>query len=286
MDMAQVRIVTDSAADLRAETVVEYGITVVPLVVRFGDEVYANALMTCDEFWAKVASSPHHPGTSQPPMGVFEEAFGRLVEAGHPVLYVALTSKHSGTYSTACAAAQRFGDQVKVIDSLSLSLGQGELTLAAARAANKGLSLEQVAEAVRDAQSRSHLLILLNTIEYIRRGGRADAIMPILDRVTKMLDIKPILNVDDGKLGLHGLARSYERGLSKLRQQILQLAPVERMAVGHIRHPELAEKTARILSTRLDFPLEQIRIVEAGPLLSTHGGPKVVGVAVVQGREA
>jgi DegV family protein with EDD domain len=282
--MAQVRVVTDSAADLTAETVAEYGITVIPLVVRFGEEVYAHAQMTCDEFWAKVASSPHHPGTSQPPMGVFEEAFGELVEAGHSVLYVALTSKHSGTYSTAVAAAQRFGDQVKVIDSLSLSLGQGELVLAAARAANAGLNLEQVAETVLEVQSRSHLLILLNTIEFIRRGGRADAIMPVLDRVTKMLDIKPILNVDDGKLGLHGMARSYQRGLQKLRQQVLQLAPVERLAVAHIRCPELADKTARILSQRLDFPLEEIRIVEAGPLLSTHGGPKVVGVVAVQER--
>jgi DegV family protein with EDD domain len=282
--MAQVRIVTDSAADLTAETAAEYGITVVPLVVRFGEEVYTNAQMTCDEFWAKVAVSPHHPGTSQPPMGAFEEAFGRLVEAGHPVLCVALTSKHSGTYSTACAAAQRFGDKVKVIDSLSLSLGQGELALAAARAARAGLDLDQVAGVVQDVGSRSQLLILLNTIEYIRRGGRADAMMPVLDRVTKMLHIKPILHLVDGRLGLHGLARSYERGLSKLRQQILELAPVERLAVGHIRCPDLADKTARLLARRLDFPLEQIRIVEAGPLLSTHGGPKVVGVWGVRAR--
>jgi DegV family protein with EDD domain len=200
------------------------------------------------------------------------------------VLYVALTSKHSGTYSTARAAAQRFGEQVRVIDSLSLSLGQGELALAAAQAANAGLSLKEVSALVQDLQSRSHLLILLNTVEYIRRGGRADAIMPVLDRVTKMLHIKPILNVEDGKLGLHSLARSYERGLSKLREQIMHLAPVERLAVGHIRHPELAEKTAYTLSKQLGFPLDKIRVVEAGPLLSTHGGPKVVGVAVVQER--
>ena len=282
--MAQVRIVTDSAADLTAETAAEYGITVVPLVVRFGEEVYANALMTCDEFWEKVASSPHHPGTSQPPVAAFEETFGTLVEAGHSVLYVALTSKHSGTYSTAVAAAQRFGEKVRVFDSLSLSLGQGELALAAARAAHAGLNLVQVEEAVRDVQSRSHLLILLNTIEFIRRGGRADAIMPVLDRVTKTLQIKPLLTVEDGRLGLHGLARSYARGLNKLRQQAVQLAPVERLAVGHIRCPELAEETARILAERLGYPLEQIRMVEAGPLLSTHGGPKVVGVAVVQER--
>ena len=282
--MGQVRIVTDSAADLTAETVAEYGITVIPLVVRFGEEVYADAVMTCDEFWEKVASSPHHPGTSQPAMGVFEEAFGRLVDAGGTVLYVALTSKHSGTYDTGLAAAQRFGGRVRVVDSLSLSLGQGELVLEAVRAAGRGLNLDQAAEAVEEARSRSHLLILLNTVEYIRRGGRADAIMPVLDRVTKMLDIKPFLNLVDGRLGLHGLVRSYERGLRKLRQGILELAPVERLAVAHIRCPELAEETARILSEQLDFPLERIRVVEAGPLLSTHGGPKVVGVAAIQAR--
>jgi len=284
--MANVRVVTDSAADLTAETAAEHGITVIPLVVRFGEEVYANALMTCDEFWEKVASSPHHPGTSQPPVGVFEEAFDELVKAGHSVLYVALTSKHSGTYATAVAAAQRFGEKVRVVDSLSLSLGQGELVLVAAQAAHAGLDLDQVEEAVREAQSRSHLLILLNTIEYIRRGGRADTIMPVLDRVTKMLDIKPILNVEDGKLGLHGLARSYERGLRKLWHDVVQLAPVERLAVAHIRSPELAEQTADVLSRRLGYPLEQIRMVEAGPLLATHGGPKVVGVVVVRERGA
>jgi DegV family protein with EDD domain len=282
--MGNVRIVTDSAADLMAETADEHRITVVPLVVRFGEQVYADARMTCDEFWAKVEASPHHPGTSQPPMGVYEEAFGDLVEAGHSVCCVALTSKHSGTYSTAYAAAQQFGDKVKVIDSLSLSLGQGELALEAARAARSGLSLDQVVEVVEEARSRSQLLILLNTVEFIRRGGRADALMPILDRVTKMLNIKPLLNVDDGRLGLHGFARSYERGLKKLRQDIAQFAPVERLAVGHIRCPELADETARLLSQRLDFPLDQIRVLEAGPLLSTHGGPKVVGVAVVQKR--
>jgi len=282
--MANVRVVTDSAADLTAETADEYGIVVVPLVVRFGEEVYADARMTCDEFWAKVEASPHHPGTSQPPMGVFEEVFRRLVEAGHSVCCVALTSKHSGTYSTAYAAAQQFGDKVKVVDSLSLSLGQGELALVAARAARSGLALDQVVAAVEEARSRCRLLILLNTIEFIRRGGRADAVMPVLDRVTKMLNIKPLLNVHDGRLGLHGLARSYERGLIKLRQDVASFAPVERLAVGHIRCPDLADETARLLSHQLVFPLDQIRVVEAGPLLSTHGGPKVVGVAVVQER--
>jgi DegV family protein with EDD domain len=280
--MAQVRIVTDTGADLGADSVAAYGITVVPLTVRFGQETYADAQMTCDEFWAKVAKSPHHPATSQPSPGLYEQAFSRLVQAGHPVLCVSLTSKHSGTFSTACAAAEPFGDSVRVVDSLSLSIGQGLQVLAAAQAAQEGADLDGATWAVEQVKARSHLLILLDTIEYIRRGGRADAIMPVLDRVTKLLNIKPLLTVDDGQLSLQSLARSYERGLAKLRQQIIQIAPVERLAVGHIRCPELAERTAFLLSERLGLLLEEIPMFEAGPLLSTHGGPKVVGVVAVR----
>lgn len=214
-------------------------------------------------------------------MGAFGEAFARLVEAGRSVLCVTITGKHSGTFSTAVAAARRFGDKVRVIDSLSISLGQGFQVLAAARAAMRGEDLDAIVQEVEQAQARGHLLILLDTIEYVRRGGRADALMPALSRVTKMLKIKPILSMPDGYLSLHSLARSYERGLARIRQQIEQLGPLEALAVIHIRHPDVARDTARILSGKLGIPFEDIVIAETGALLSTHGGPKVIGVAAV-----
>jgi DegV family protein with EDD domain len=261
--------------------VAQFGLTVVPLNITFGPETCVDGELTGDEFWHKVSTSPHHPGTSQPSMGAFEEAFARLVEAGHPVLCVTITGKHSGTYSTAVAAARGFGDQVRVVDSLSISLGQGFQVLAAARAAMRGEDLDAVAQTVQRVQARSHLLILLDTIEYVRRGGRADALMPVLSRVTKMLRIKPILSMPDGYLSLDSLTRSYERGLAQVRQQIEDLGPPEALAVIHIRHPDVAHDTARTLSERLRYPLEDIVVTETGALLSTHGGPKVIGVASV-----
>lgn len=277
----QVRVVTDSGADLSADLVRELGVTVVPLIVRFGEETYLDGQLTMDAFWRKIAEGRHHPGTSQPPAGVFEQVFARLVEDGYSVLCLTITGKHSGTFGTASAAARRFGDKVKVMDSLSLSLGQGFQVEAAAQAAAQGLGLDAVVQATRQVQEHSHLYLVLDTIEYIRRGGRADALMPVLGRVTKVLRIKPILTLTEGRLSLHGLARSFERALAQIQQQIAQLDSLQRLAVVHIRCLELAQKTARALAEDLRIPLESIHLAETGPLLSTHGGPQVVGVIAV-----
>jgi DegV family protein with EDD domain len=280
--MGAVRIITDSGADLATDTVDRLAITVVPLIIRFGQEVYLNGQLSADEFWHKVAEGPDHPGTSQPSSGVFEETFARTVRAGHDVLCLTITGKHSGTFSTASTAARRFGDKVVVMDSLSLSLGQGFQALAAARAAARGLTLGQVVGLVEQVRERSHLFILLDTVEYVRRGGRANGIMPILNRVTQMLRIKPILILVDGRLSLHSLARSYERGLAQIQREVARLMPVESLAVVHTRSVEVADKVARALADGLDFPRERILVTETGPLLSVHAGPKAIGVAVVR----
>jgi DegV family protein with EDD domain len=280
--MAQVRVVTDSGADLSARLAADQGIIVVPLVVRFGGQVYLDGELSADAFWRKAGESADHPATSQPAVGVFEELFARLIGAGHPALCLTITSKHSGTFSTASAAALRFGGRVRVMDTLSLSLGQGFQVLTAARAAARGLALDDAAHLVARVREHTHLYILLDTIEYIRRGGRADALIPMLDRVTKLLRIKPLLRLADGQLTLHGMSRSYERGLVRIQEEIARLQPVERLGVIHVRCPDIAQKVARALAERLRFPLQDILVTETGAALSAHGGPKTVGVAAVQ----
>jgi DegV family protein with EDD domain len=279
--MQRVRVVTDSGADLSADVIAELGITVVPLIVLFGEEMYPDGQLTAEEFWYKVSEGQHHPSTSQPSVGVFEETFARLVQKGYSVLCLTITGRHSGTFGTAVAAAQRFGDKVKVLDSLSLSLGQGYQVLAAAQAAAQGLGLGEVTRAAEQVQERSHLYLVLNTIEYIRRGGRADALMPILGRVTKLLRIKPVLTLAGGRLSMHSLSRSYERALAEIQTQIGLLDSVQSLAVVHVRCLERAQKVASALAERLGFPMEHILLRETGPLLSAHGGPQVVGVIAV-----
>jgi DegV family protein with EDD domain len=280
--MGQVRVLTDSGADLTAEMAGRLQIGVVPLVVLFGNQVYLDGELSTDEFWEKVDGGELHPGTSQPAMGAFEKAYARLVEAGHQVLCLTITSKHSGTFSTASSAARPFGEKVKVFDSWSLSLGQGFQVLGAARAAMEGLDLEQVAKVVEGIRARTHLYILLDSVEFIRRGGRAALLMPLLTRVTDVLRIRPILNVVEGRLGLHRIARSYERGLANIREEMAQLRPLESLAVVHTRCAETAREMARSLAEALDFPLKEILVTETGPLLSVHAGRGVIGVVAVQ----
>jgi DegV family protein with EDD domain len=168
------------------------------------------------------------------------------------------------------------------VDSLSLSLGQGFQVLAAARAALAGLALDEVMRAVTKIRERSRLLILLDTVEFIRTGGRAAALMPVLNRVTKMLKIKPILGLTDGRLSLHSMARSYERGLAQIKGEIARLRPVESLAVVHTRSADVAHRVADALASKLGFPRQDVLVAETGPLLSTHAGPKVIGVVAVQ----
>ena len=278
--MGRVRVVTDSGADLAPEVLGQLEITVVPLVVRFGQQTYLDGELTIDEFWQRVEEG-QQPGTSQPSIGAFEQAYSRLVEAGYSVLCLTLTGRHSGTYSGACLAARPFGDKVKVLDSLSLSLGQGFQVLAAARAAAAGLNLDEVAGVVEQVRERGRLFILLDTIEFLRRGGRASLLLPTLSRITKVLQIRPILALPDGRLSVHGLARSYGRGLQQIKDEILRMRPIESLAVIHARCLDAARTMASDLSERLGIPRDQIMFAETGPLLSTHSGPGVIGVAAV-----
>jgi DegV family protein with EDD domain len=251
------------------------------MTVLFGREAYPQSEISSDEFWGKVASGMH-PGTSQPSVGLFEETFSQLVETGYHVVCLTVTSKHSGTFGNAWSAARRFGDRVKVMDSLSLSLGEGFQALAAARAALEGLDLLQVVQVVDRVRERTRVLILLDTIEHLRRGGRADAFIPFLSRVTKVLRIRPLLNISDGSLGLHGLARSYDHGVQQIEQEVVKLSPLEQLAVVHTRCAEVAKSLAHSLAEQLGLHDRQILIAEAGPVLSVHAGPGVVGVAAVQ----
>lgn len=279
--MLPIGIVTDSGADLAPETAEKLGITVVPLVVRFGTDIYMDGELSRDEFWHKVEQGPHPPGTSQPSLGAFERAFEHLVKAGQQVLCITLTSKHSGTFSSAQIAAQRFGEKVRVFDSLSLSLGQGFQVLAAAHAAMKGTALDEIVALVKSVQERARIFILLDTIEHLRHGGRADNVIPLLSRVTKFLKIKPLLGLVDGQLGLQKLVRTYERGLSQIKSDIAALKPVESLAVLHTRCEQTARETAAALAKSLDLRPDDVIVAETGPALASHGGPNLLGVIVI-----
>ena len=219
-----IKVVTDSSCDLHQEVLEELGIVVVPLVVRIGNEEFLDTDLSVDEFWAKVRAARAEgffPQTSQPSIGAFERVFAPLVEEGNEVLCVTITSKHSGTFNSAWAAAQRFGESVAVVDSWQASLGVGFLVMAAARSIREGASLSEVVALLWEMRAQTRLLAVLDTLEYIRMGGRADALIPILSRVRQFLQVKPIIGLVEGELKLLGQARTFPAALEQIEQRMM-----------------------------------------------------------------
>jgi len=278
-----ITIVTDSSCDLPRRLVERLKIMVAPLIVRFGAEVYEDGELPPDEFWQK-AAGPVHPQTSQPSIGTFEQLFERLVAQGRQVLCLTITGKHSGTFNVASLAAQRFGEAVQVFDSMSLSLGLGLQALVAAQAARAGRSMQEILALLEDMRARVSVTIVLDTLENLRRGGRADRFMPIVDRMTRALNIKPVVNLVEGQLRLMTTARSFQGGLRRVVDLVERMAPLEYLAVAHTRRQEMAEQVADWLAERIGFPREHIWVCETGAVIACHAGPGVVGVLAVSAR--
>jgi DegV family protein with EDD domain len=275
-----IRVVTDSSCDLPPELLKEYGIEVVPLIVNFGMESYTDGALSVERFWEKAAGG-QLPATSQPSVGMFEEAFERLVSRESQVLCVTITGKHSGTFNAACVAAQRFGAEVTVFDSLSLSLGLGMQALEAAKAAKTGCSVGEILDLLEDLRARSALLIVLDTLEYLRHGGRAAAFMAVADRMTQALNIKVVINLVEGQLKLLGAARSFEGALKRVQNLVGGMGPLEHLAVVHTRNHDTAERMVERLATRVHFARDHVWMRETGAVLASHAGPGVIGVLAV-----
>ncbi|MBN2004383.1 MAG: DegV family protein, partial [Anaerolineae bacterium] len=193
-----VKVVTDTSCDLPVGVEQEFDITVVPLIFVFGDEQFKDKTMSMTEFWEKAQTV--WPKSAAPSAGDFERAFRTAVDAGHQVICITVTSKLSATYNAAHIASQHFSpDQVAVVDSATLAVGQGHLVLAAARASHAGQNLAEVMKTVEAQRNQQHLYITLDTVQYLVKGGRASKLSGIL---AGLLKIRPLLNMQDGELAL------------------------------------------------------------------------------------
>jgi DegV family protein with EDD domain len=278
-----VRVVADSGCDLPQHLVDEFEIELVPLRVSFGSEQYLDGELSPDEFWHRLAGSDQ-PRTSQPSVGRFLEVFERLVAQGKEVLCVTITKEHSGTYNAARLAAQRVGEMVKVFDSASASLGSGLQALAAAQAARVGASLREIYALLKDMRERTRLAAVLDTLDNLRLGGRADAFIAVADRMTRALGIKLIITAIEGRLRPMGAVRSFRSGLRRLSNLFEQAQPLERLAVIHTRSLDKAQELAQKLALQTGIPCEKILVQEIGAALACHGGPGIVGVVSVSAR--
>ncbi len=274
-----VRIVTDSTADLPAELATELGIVVVPLQVIFGSETFRDGVdLTAEEFFRRLPEEEELPTTSQPSVGEFQQVYEGLAEKTDHILSIHLSSGFSGTVGAAGQAAQTFtdGPQIEVIDSGTVSMAMGFAVIAAARAAQSGSDLDTCTRIARSILERQRLAVAVDTLEYLRRGGRIGRATAFLGG---LLRLKPILTIRDGAAFPLSRVRTRKKALNELLRVCLEPGDIEEATVMFTTDPEDATFLTEELARR--YPGIPIHTGRIGPVIGVHAGPGLIGLAVV-----
>jgi DegV family protein with EDD domain len=270
-----VRIVTDSACDLAQAQVDQHGIEVVPLSIRFGDEEYVDRVeLSVDDFYAKMAQTDTLPETAAPSPGAFEQAFRKLGADGDEVVCVNLSAALSATMQSAATAAKSLEGEVAVtvVDSRALTIGLGNLVIAAAEAAEGGAGVAEVVALVDALSDRTRMWGMLDTLDNLLKGGRIGKAQQLMGSV---LSIKPILDMSTGEVHEAAKPRTKKKGLLWLRDKVLEYDGIENLWVM-AGDPKDAGELIDLLDGTYEGEINQGRI---GPVIGTHGGPGVMGVS-------
>ena len=282
-----VKLITDSTCDLPKELAEQWDIMVVPCNVHFDDQVYKDGVdIGPDEFYHRLVEAPRLPTTAQPSINDFVEVYRPLLDEGHDVVSVHLSAKFSGTLNSAYQAKDAITSgesgtavdsaRIQIIDSQLTSMSLGMVALEAAGAISEGGDSETVARVAGEAIERSHCYFLLDTLEYLQKGGRLGKASAFLG---SLLSIKPILTIRDGEAHPVERARTRSRGLRRLLEIVHGLGAVSRLSVLYSTGVEEAEA----FRDRLDdlIPAGQIVMARFGPVVGTYLGPGALGVSVL-----
>lgn len=277
-----IRIVTDSSADLPPQLVEGLGITVVPLYVRFGNEVYRDRVdINEDEFYQRLQHDPIHPSTTQPTPQDFVDVYQKISQEADGIVSIHISSKLSGTCNSASQGKELSGVAcpIEVVDSQALSMALGLVVIAAAKLANMGKGLEEVMTEVKQAIATTHLLGLFDTLEYVRKGGRIGKAAALLGSI---LNLKPLLSVQDGVTVPSGRARTRSKGIDRLVDFVKGATNIEELAVVY----NTTQQEAQALVERIGsmFDRERIFLATIGSTLGVHMGPGAL-IVVMRGKK-
>ena len=276
--MPGVQIVTDSACDLTDRLVKEHHVVVVPLTIRFGTEEFEDRRqLSPAEFWERCRGRPDLPQTAAPSPGAFGAAFAQAVDEGaDAVLCLTISSRVSATYDSARTAAESFDRvPVQVVDTYSLSMGQGLMAIAAAEEAADGAGLDELVAATRDRIGRTRIYGVLGGLDHLQKGGRIGGARAMLG---SLLNIKPVIQVKDGEVAEESKQRTRSRALAYLHDKVAADSPLERIAVADGACADFPDVVARLEGIVSEHPL---LAVDLGPVVGTHAGPNTVGVSYI-----
>lgn len=274
-----IRIITDSASDLRPPHRPE--VTVLPMTVTFGREEYQDGInLTHRQFYEKLIEGDDLPTTSQISPAQFEEAFRTAVEAGEQVVAVVLSAKLSGTYQSACIGAEGFEGKVRVVDSENASIGQHALVEYALRLKDAGLGFEEIVERLEADKKRIRLIALLDTLEYLKKGGR---ISKAAAMAGSLLSIKPVIAIQCGEVAILGKARGSKQGNNLLAEQIRQTGGIDfekPFVLGYTGLSDaMLQKYIKDHESFWKSSVDGLETSSVGGTIGTHIGPGAIGVA-------
>lgn len=275
-----IKIVTDSTAYLPEAMCHQHDLRVVPLCVHFGEQIFREGVeMSNEEFYARLKASPVLPTTSQPSAGEFHTVFKELAKAGHDIVALTISSKLSGTWNSAMAAKEMLPEaNITVIDSLSTSIGLQLMIEAALEAVAAGASTQEITERIEEIKQKILVLFVVDTLEYLAKGGRIGNAKAFLGTLLK---VKPILVLQDGAIEpleqVRSRRKAHARMLELIEEHLGENAPLGKIGFANALVPEEATALAQQLQSRLGCA--EPFVSDLGPVVGTHTGPGVIGVA-------
>ena len=277
--MPGVRIVTDSTADLPAGVAEKYGIAVVPLAVNWDGQSYRDRIdMTTGQFYTRLSGSKSMPKTGAPSMGAFEETYRQLLDEGaESIVSVHISGKLSGTLGVAQSAASSVdARRIRTVDSAYVSLPLGWLAERGASMAEQGANAETIARALEVMVPRLRALFLLDTLEYLQKGGRIGKAAAMAGT---LLNVKPILSIREGEVHPVERVRTSNAALKRLVELTKAMGPLERVGIIYGGDENRANEVEALL--RPTYPDQTITRAEIGPVVGTYGGPGVIATCAI-----
>lgn len=274
-----IKIVLDSTTDLLPELAEKF--EVVHLTVNFGEEEFVDGVtITRDEFYAKLIESDVMPTTSQASPEAFENVFRRIVENGDEAIAITVASKLSGTYQSACIAASEFPGKIRVIDSKTVAIGTAILAEYALSLVESGLSADEIAAKTEEKREDVRIVALIDTLEYLKKGGRLSKTAAFAGT---LLNIKPVVSVEDGEISVLGKARGSKQGNNFLVKEIEKDGGVDfsmPVLLGYTGHDKyMLEKYVEDSRFLWEGNVETLRETCIGSVIGTHVGPGAIAVA-------
>ncbi len=275
----KVNIIVDSTADITED--VKERLTVVPLTLRFGDEEYIEGVtIQKKEFYQKLIESDVLPKTSQAAPADFEDVFEKIVAAGESAVVITLSSKLSGTWQSAMIAAREYEDSVYVVDSRSVAIGAAILAKLALRLVDEGMGAREIAERLEKEREKICLIAMLDTLEYLKKGGRISAAAAFAGGV---LSIKPVVCIRDGEIVILGKARGSKQGNNLLVSEIRKTGGIDftkPILLGYTGLDDtLLQKYIEDSKALWEEGISSLETTMIGSVIGTHAGPGAVAVA-------